>query len=265
MDLETYLVYVVPSEMPESYGLEALKAQAVCARSYACRQIEGGAYASYGAHVDDTTNFQVYNNTQTDDLTRQAVRETSGQVLTYNGALVTTYYYATSCGYGNDMGVWGSSASDYPYLKSIHMSEGEAPDLSSEESFRAFLAERDASNLESGSPWYRWETVISAEKMTQRMDRFLSGYAKSHREQVLFLWDDGSFETAEDGSGPDTIGTVTGLEVLERSRSGYVNTLMPVLFPDKNTAGFPRKNFLFRPERWPQSDSCPLRGRSRRR
>ena len=42
--------------------------------------------------------------------------------------------------------------------------------------------------------------------MTQRMDRFLSGYAKSHREQVLFLWDDGSFETAEDGSGPDTIG-----------------------------------------------------------
>ena len=225
VDLETYLVYVVPSEMPESYGLEALKAQAVCARSYACRQIEGGAYASYGAHVDDTTNFQVYNNTQTDDLTRQAVRETSGQVLTYNGALVTTYYYATSCGYGNDMGVWGSSASDYPYLKSIHMSEGEAPDLSSEESFRAFLAERDASNLESGSPWYRWETVISAEKMTQRMDRFLSGYAKSHREQVLFLRDDGSFETAEDGSGPDTIGTVTGLEVLERSRSGYVNTL----------------------------------------
>ncbi len=226
VDLETYLCYVVPSEMPESYGLEALKAQAVCARSYACRQIEGSAYSTYGAHVDDSTTFQVYNNTETDDLTRQAVEETYGKVLTYGGSLVTTYYYATSCGFGNDMQVWGSDQAKYPYLKSIYMADGAAPDLSSEEAFRAYLENREGGNLESSAPWFRWETTISTEKMTARMDKFLKDYAKSHEELVLFRQGDGSFAAADGGNGPDSIGTVTGMKVEERSQSGFVNRLL---------------------------------------
>lgn len=53
--LEDYLKHVVPSEMPVSYEKEALKAQAVCARTYAYRQIQGNSYKEYGAHVDDST------------------------------------------------------------------------------------------------------------------------------------------------------------------------------------------------------------------
>ena len=48
--LEDYLKHVVPSEMPVSYEKEALKAQAVCARTYAYRQIQGNSYKEYGAH-----------------------------------------------------------------------------------------------------------------------------------------------------------------------------------------------------------------------
>ena len=79
--LEDYLKKVVPSEMPASYEKEALKAQAVCARTYAYRQIQGNTYGQYGAHVDDSTSFQVYNNITTSERTDQAVDETYGQML----------------------------------------------------------------------------------------------------------------------------------------------------------------------------------------
>ncbi len=223
VDVETYLAYVVPSEMPESYGLEALKAQAVCARSYAYRQITGNAYSEYGAHVDDTTNFQVYNNTETDELTRQAVKETEGQVLSFGGQLVTAYYYATSSGYGNDMSVWGGHEGEAPYLRCLYMSPGEAPDLSSETAFREYLGKADSGNLEYGMPWYRWETTVTLERLTERMDSFLSGYAKTHSELVRFQAADGSFQAA---SGQTTVGAVRSVTVQARASSGMAELLL---------------------------------------
>ena len=62
LTLEEYLYSVVPSEMPISYGEEALKVQAVCARSFAYNQLIDNKFSSYGAHVDDSVNSQVYNN-----------------------------------------------------------------------------------------------------------------------------------------------------------------------------------------------------------
>ena len=57
LPLESYLYAVVPSEMPASYEEEALKAQAVCARSYAYCHMEGQAYPEYRANVDDSTAY----------------------------------------------------------------------------------------------------------------------------------------------------------------------------------------------------------------
>ena len=94
--------------MPASYEKEALKAQAVCARTYAYRQIQGNAYGQYGAHVDDSTNFQVYNNISTSERTDQAVNETCGQMLFYNDKPIEAFYYSTSCGHGADGSVWGN-------------------------------------------------------------------------------------------------------------------------------------------------------------
>ena len=58
---ETYLTAVVPSEMPSTYEKEALKAQAVCARSYAYIQLMRADLAAFGAHINDSTSYQVYN------------------------------------------------------------------------------------------------------------------------------------------------------------------------------------------------------------
>ena len=85
LPMESYLCRVVPSEMPASYEMEALKAQAVCARSYAVRQMQDYAYPEYQAHVNDSVEYQVYNNSYPADTATQAVKDTTGQVVWYQG------------------------------------------------------------------------------------------------------------------------------------------------------------------------------------
>lgn len=92
LPLETYLKYVVPSEMPASYAQEALKAQAVCARTYAYRQMLNNSLSDYHAQVDDSVSYQVYNNTQRQDSTDQAVDATAGKILTCGGEPITAYF-----------------------------------------------------------------------------------------------------------------------------------------------------------------------------
>ncbi|MCM1425012.1 MAG: SpoIID/LytB domain-containing protein, partial [Eubacterium sp.] len=95
LPLEEYLYAVVPSEMPASYPKEALKAQAVCARTYAFRYILHAGFADLGAHLDDTTSYQVYHNIAENTATTTAVKETSGMMLYYQGQLADNYYYST--------------------------------------------------------------------------------------------------------------------------------------------------------------------------
>ena len=115
MNLETYLYSVVPSEMPANYELEALKAQALCARSYAYNAVLHGSYSAYGAHMDDSTSFQVYGNHAENERTIQAVKETCGEVAKYEDNVIEAYYYSTSCGITSNASIWGQSV---PYLKS---------------------------------------------------------------------------------------------------------------------------------------------------
>lgn len=105
--LEEYLYAVVPSEMPSGYPKEALKAQAICARTYAYGRILRAGYPEYGAHLDDSTAYQVYHNIEEQASTNQAVKETYGLALiTAQGETAETYYYSTSCGRGTDMNAW---------------------------------------------------------------------------------------------------------------------------------------------------------------
>ncbi len=110
--LEEYLYAVVPSEMPINYPEEALKAQAICARTYAMKQMMNTKYAAFGAHVDDSTAYQVYNNITEYEQTTAAVKDTSGQIVTYQGEIVYTYYFSTSCGYTTDGQIWRPTEED---------------------------------------------------------------------------------------------------------------------------------------------------------
>lgn len=112
--LEEYLYGVLPLEMATGWPVEALKAQAVCARTYAAKDV--GRFEQYGFDVTDTTLSQVYGGmkVEKEDTTR-AVDETRGLIATYNGKIAETYYFATSSGTTLDVkDVWGSE--NYPYL-----------------------------------------------------------------------------------------------------------------------------------------------------
>lgn len=170
VELEEYLKRVVPSEMPQSYELEALKAQAICARTYAWRQIQNNAYSEHGAHVDDSTNFQVYNNISTYDPTDAAVNETFGQVLAYEDVPIEAFYYSTSCGHGTDGTVWGGEASATPYLQARAIDrKGKTMNLTSNDTFENFLNQPMSEAYEAEFPLYRWTMKTNSRILSEKI------------------------------------------------------------------------------------------------
>lgn len=154
LPVESYLCRVVPSEMPSDYELEALKAQAVCARSFAFRQMESYAYPEYEAHVNDSTDFQVYGNSKPQEASTKAVAETGGETVQYGGNIVTTYYYSTSCGNTTSVEAWGTQPSDSnAYLKSVEVA-GEDGDYEKE------------------LPWYKWKAEAPVQTVEESISRF---------------------------------------------------------------------------------------------
>ena len=162
--LEDYLTKVVPRELPPSYEKEALKAQAVCARTYAYRQIQGNTYSQYGAHVDDSTNFQVYNNTSANDKSTQAVKETYGKMLFYEDKPIEAFYFSTSGGRTADAGVWGTDSGTYPYLRAVEVKEG-GKGLGKEDNdgFESYIKREDVIAYDTSYPMFRWQTDLPAD------------------------------------------------------------------------------------------------------
>ena len=99
LDIEKYLLQVVPSEMPKSFGVEALKVQAVAARTYAVSDILKGKYAKDGFHIKDTVESQVYNNQVENEEATRAIEETSGEIMTYDNMPIDAKYFSTSAGF----------------------------------------------------------------------------------------------------------------------------------------------------------------------
>lgn len=99
VDIEDYLKQVVVSEMPLSFGLEALKTQAVAARTYAISDFLKNRYASLGFHVKDTVESQVYNNQKESELANKAVEETEGEILVYKDRPMNAKYFSTTAGF----------------------------------------------------------------------------------------------------------------------------------------------------------------------
>lgn len=99
VDMEDYLKQVVPSEMPRSFGVEALKVQAVAARTYAISDFLKGRYAALGFHVKDTTESQVYNNQLENEDANRAIEATKGEILVYRGVPIDAKYSSTSAGF----------------------------------------------------------------------------------------------------------------------------------------------------------------------
>lgn len=114
LHLEDYLKGVVPAEMPSKWEPEALKAQAIAARSYAVATKTAGKHGSKGFDLVDTTADQAYGGaTAEKDATSKAVEDTEGIVLVQDKKVLPTYYHASS---GGQTKVWNSGSS---FLQSV--------------------------------------------------------------------------------------------------------------------------------------------------
>jgi len=225
--LEQYLYSVVPSEMPVRFGLEALKVQAIAARSYALRCLETKGFSEFGAHVDDSTASQVYNNVEEHPIAIQAVQETHGLVPFAGDEIVDTRFFSTSCGYtANAHEVWSTEnqfpGKEIPYLCAKPQFPGDAPSLYNEENFRAFIDQREINGYDKYSPYFRWSVEFTREQLEAVINKNLSELQKAQSSFILTKGTDGSFIPNEI---PEDVGELQNIEVIRRGEGGNIMEL----------------------------------------
>ena len=216
VNLEEYLYSVVPSEMPTEYPKEALKAQAICARSYAVQQMKGKRLAKYGAHVDDSVAFQVYNNLKEDEASIQAVKETNHLVVSKDGKLVTTYFYSVSSGCSEGVkDVWFAKK-DKEYLPVKWQGEqSKTVRLTEDKEFAKFIRESEGT-YDANSPWYRWQTTIATKTLEQQIAQRAKLRYESNPTQIQTKQKDASYRS----SGQVDIGALKNMKIVQRGQGG---------------------------------------------
>jgi stage II sporulation protein D len=150
--LESYLRGVVPSEMPALWPLEALKSQAVAARSYAWPKIKGvGDY-----DITPTAANQVYKGVRNEhSRTDQAVAGTTGKILLFNGNVATAYYHSAAGGHTEN--------TEYAFV-------GKTGNLGTKVGYARGVPDYDANGIayDVKSPDYNWESApFTMSQLTQ--------------------------------------------------------------------------------------------------
>ena len=180
LPLEKYLYGVLTSEMPASFGEEAYKAQAICARTYALDKMTDYKYKEYGAALDDSTTFQVYNKNPRTKEAISAVDATKGLVLVYKEKLASTCYFSTSCGYtasvdevfgGNNP---GNMVGKMQTVNNAVTEDDIDKDMSGDKAFVKFIDdgfdykdEKAEEYIEENCNWYRWKTYIEYDRLEE--------------------------------------------------------------------------------------------------
>ena len=136
-ELEDYLIGVVAAEMPVSFELEALKAQAVASRTYAIKNYDGVDYKNlYQAYINNDNLKKKWGADFNKNYKKiaQAVNSTAGEIIKYNNKIIEAVFHSTSAGTTeNSENVWQKSL---PYLKSVDSHEDEnAPCFLSQKKF----------------------------------------------------------------------------------------------------------------------------------
>ncbi len=154
LSVENYLYGVVPMEMSDLWPIDALKAQAVAARTYVASNV--AKYGSWGFDLTDDQYSQAYSGVNAEgNNSRIAVDGTAGQILVYNGQPISALYHSNSGGYTeNSENVWLSAL---PYLRGVP----------------------DPYSLGQGSSTDNWTVTESTEYLQDRINSLLTSSGKS--------------------------------------------------------------------------------------
>ncbi|WP_236628566.1 SpoIID/LytB domain-containing protein [Paenibacillus mucilaginosus] len=240
LPFQEYLYSVLGSELGASWPAEALKAQAVAARTYALKQ--GMKYGI--AHISDTTTDQAYKGVSVEFPTAlEAVKATEGEVLTYGGSLIDPLYYSNAGGKtAESTEVWGNAV---PYLKSAS-----SPDEGAQNGkktwykivtpsgrmgyIRSDYAQATGEKNPAGLPYYEGNTtgtnVRGAPYVDDTANPSLFTVDIGDRFVVIgeavesnaYAWIRGPFDSAKlkEKLGSQVSGSITSLEVTSRGASG---------------------------------------------
>jgi len=168
INIEEYLASVVPSEMPASWNMEALKAQAIASRTFTYYHLSKKTKSKSIYDLDSTTNFQVYKGISSEkESSTKAVSETAGLIMTYKYEPILAYFHSTSGGKtADDKFVW--TGEDLPYLDGVKCT------------------------YSKNSPHYEWTTEISLsqiehglKKKYQRIGKIRKISFKKYDDRVI--------------------------------------------------------------------------------
>src|SRR5215211_1170347 len=150
--LEGYVKGVVPNEMPSDWPADALRAQAVAARSYGlATEVSGAPFDQF-----DDTRSQVYGGLGSETAaTNDAAEATAGRVVKYGGKIATTFYFSTSGGRTENIEFSFLGADPKPYLKSV----------------------KDP--FEDSAPYHRWKETFSQSEMEAKLGSLVDGTLRS--------------------------------------------------------------------------------------
>ncbi|MGB9749890.1 MAG: SpoIID/LytB domain-containing protein [Caldisericia bacterium] len=171
LNIEDYLKGVVPSEMPETFNFEALKAQAVASRTYVLSRIKDKNIYDVTSTPDTQAYFGM---DRENEKTNKAVSETEDEIITYEGKIIEAVYHSTSGGYTeNNENVWNSVP--YPYLRGV-----ESP-------------------YEEKSPHFEWNKTFTNYKVQRLIKKYIFDNKLQDIGEVL------SFEVLKRGVSPRVV------------------------------------------------------------
>ncbi|MFW5736625.1 MAG: SpoIID/LytB domain-containing protein [Halanaerobium sp.] len=178
VELTPYLISVVPSEIYASWPMEALKAQAIAARSYTLSNL--GRHSSDGYDLCSTVHCAAYNGiTSENQRTTEAVLSTQGESAVFDGEIIEAVFSSNSGGYSERSDqIWSA---DLPYLRGANQMKADNYDfpLAPVELQQWLLTAPDSFSKDFGSSSYRWQLKVPAEIIEYR-----SGLARINKIEV---------------------------------------------------------------------------------
>lgn len=232
LDLENYLAAVIPSEMPTDYGIEAVKAQAIAARSFAKSHQKTNKYIRYGAQLDDTVASQVYNNVPANEVSYEAAKSTEGEVMVFNDRIISGNFFSTSCGYTANHGetwavgeIFPNNTPSYLVARQQYIGERAVSDMTNEKEAYTFFTKsaKEIDAFDEESPWFRWKLTLDASELEHIVNSNLynltTHYANMVKVKKGEQWVSGEI---------NNMGKVKDIQVTKRGEGGNIMELIVV-------------------------------------
>ncbi|MDE7061975.1 MAG: SpoIID/LytB domain-containing protein, partial [Lachnospiraceae bacterium] len=183
------------------------------------KQLAGSGYSQYGAHVDDSVNYQVYNKQEPSEQALQAADATKGEVLSFQGEIIETYYYSTSFGHTGDYQAWNLEPDAYGYLVGDWLRSTPAEvDLSDEASFAAYIQQPDPECYEQNIRYFRWNTVLHPKDVQDQLLQTIRSRKKIQPDAIHYY----SKDLTQELDSPSGMGTLENIAVGARNASGVI-------------------------------------------